>query len=154
MAGHEAAMLDLMDGISLYMLFQQVEPRAPKEEYYWVPEPTWQDPMDLDPNPLQGYAIPDYLTHYVEDDLVQKDPRVLRDHVSAFNSIFNVVCDADHDPCSYVVIEEFPRPNSPYNSNRDSSIMVTDLVPPTNLWDVDEIGYIEVGTEVWAVNRL
>ncbi|KAI8542932.1 hypothetical protein RHMOL_Rhmol08G0178200 [Rhododendron molle] len=31
--------------------------------------------------------------------------------------------------------------------------MVTDLVSPTNLWDFDEVVDIQVGTEVWAVNR-
>ncbi|KAI8560177.1 hypothetical protein RHMOL_Rhmol04G0235900 [Rhododendron molle] len=68
-------------------------------------------------------------------------------------SVFNAVCDADHDPCSYIVSEEFSCPDVPYPSNRDYSIMVTDLVPPANLWDVDEIVDIQVGVEVWAVNR-
>ncbi|KAI8550529.1 hypothetical protein RHMOL_Rhmol06G0114100 [Rhododendron molle] len=93
--------------------------------------------MDLDPNPLQGYTIPDYMTHNVEDDLVQENTRVLGDHVSTFSSVFDSVCDADHDPYSYIVNEESPRPEIPYPSNRDCSIMVTDLVPPANLWDVD-----------------
>ncbi|KAI8568928.1 hypothetical protein RHMOL_Rhmol02G0238900 [Rhododendron molle] len=31
--------------------------------------------------------------------------------------------------------------------------MVTDLVLPANLWDVDEVVDILVGTKVWAVNR-
>ncbi|KAI8568366.1 hypothetical protein RHMOL_Rhmol02G0192800 [Rhododendron molle] len=31
--------------------------------------------------------------------------------------------------------------------------MVTGLVPPANLWDVDEIVDVQVGAEVWAVSR-
>ncbi|KAI8568946.1 hypothetical protein RHMOL_Rhmol02G0240100 [Rhododendron molle] len=64
-----------------------------------------------------------------------------------------IVCDADHDPCSYITNEEFPHPEVPYPSNRDCNIMVKDLVPPANLWDVDEVVDIQAGTEVWAVNR-
>ncbi|KAI8555262.1 hypothetical protein RHMOL_Rhmol05G0161200 [Rhododendron molle] len=108
--------------------------------------------MVLDPNPQQGYAIPDYLQHYVEDNLVQEEPRILGDHVSTFNSVFDSVCDADHDPCSYITDGRLPRPVVPYPNNKDCSIMVTDLVPPANLWDVDEVVDIQVGTEVWAVN--
>ncbi|KAI8547642.1 hypothetical protein RHMOL_Rhmol07G0211400 [Rhododendron molle] len=95
-------------------MYRPVEPVVPEEEYNWDPEPIWQDPMDLDPNPLQGYAIPDYMQHYVEDDLVQEDPWVLGDHASTSSSIFNSVCDADHDPCSYIIDEEYPRPEVPY----------------------------------------
>ncbi|KAI8542672.1 hypothetical protein RHMOL_Rhmol08G0156600 [Rhododendron molle] len=153
MAGHDAAMADPLDEFSLYMLFHQVEPVVPQEEYNWDPEPIWQDPVVLDPNPQQGYAIPAYLQHYVEDDLVQEEPRVLRDHVSSFNSVFDSVCDADHDPCSYITDVRLPRPVVPYPSNKDCSIMVTDLVPPANLWDVDEVIDVQVGNEAWAVNR-
>ncbi|KAI8551028.1 hypothetical protein RHMOL_Rhmol06G0153100 [Rhododendron molle] len=153
MADHEAAMLDPLDGFSLNMLFRQAEPFVPEEKYNWDPEPIWQDPMDLDPNPLQGYATPDYVIHYMEDDLIQEDPRVLGDHISTFSSVFYSVCDADHNPCSYITNEEFPRPEVPYPSNRDCSIMVTDLIPPANLWDVDEVVDIQVGTKVWAINR-
>ncbi|KAG5528906.1 hypothetical protein RHGRI_029535 [Rhododendron griersonianum] len=78
LAGHNQAMLDPLDGISLYMLFQQPEPLIPEEEYYWDPEPAWHGIMDLDPNPLQSYAIPDYMTHFMEDDLVQEEPRICR----------------------------------------------------------------------------
>ncbi|KAI8542637.1 hypothetical protein RHMOL_Rhmol08G0153200 [Rhododendron molle] len=81
-AGHEAAMVDPLDEFSLYMLFHQAEPVVPKEEYNWDPEPIWQDPVVLDPNPQQGYAISNYLQHYVEDDLVQEEPRVFwRSHL-------------------------------------------------------------------------
>ncbi|KAI8535425.1 hypothetical protein RHMOL_Rhmol10G0172800 [Rhododendron molle] len=34
LAGHNQAMIDPLDGISLYMLFQQPEPLVPEEEYY------------------------------------------------------------------------------------------------------------------------
>ncbi|KAI8530236.1 hypothetical protein RHMOL_Rhmol11G0040400 [Rhododendron molle] len=148
MAGHEATMIDPLAEFSIYMLFHQPEPLVPEEDYNWDPEPIWQDPVILDPNPLQGYAIPDYLQHYVEDDPVQEDPWVLGDHISTFNSVFDSVCDADHDPCSYITNGGLPRPEVPYPSNRDCSIMVTDLVPPANLWDVDEVVDIQVGTEV------
>ncbi|KAI8529838.1 hypothetical protein RHMOL_Rhmol11G0005400 [Rhododendron molle] len=147
MADREAAMLDPLDGFSLYMLFQQAKPFAPEEEYNWDPKPIWQDPMDPNSNPLQGYATPNYMTHYAEDDLVQEDPRVLGDHISTFSSVFDSVCDADHDP------EEFPRPDVSYPSNGDCGTMVTNLVPPANLWDVDEVADIQVGTKVWAVNH-
>ncbi|KAI8542838.1 hypothetical protein RHMOL_Rhmol08G0170700 [Rhododendron molle] len=86
--------------------------------------------------------------HCVEDDLVQEEPRVLGDHISTFNSAFSSVCDGDHDPCSYITNGGSARPQVPYPSNRDCSIMVTDLVPPANFWDVDEVVDIQVGTEV------
>ncbi|KAI8529807.1 hypothetical protein RHMOL_Rhmol11G0002400 [Rhododendron molle] len=72
---------------------------------------------------------------------------------TTFSSVLDSVCDADHDPCPYIVSEEFLCPDVPYPSNRDCSIMVTDLVPPAILWDVDEIVDIQIVTEVWAVNR-
>ncbi|KAI8535487.1 hypothetical protein RHMOL_Rhmol10G0178400 [Rhododendron molle] len=153
MASHDEATLDPLDGTSLHILFLQPEPVISEEEYYWDLEPPWQAPMDLDPNPLQGYAVPDYLTHYAEDDFVQEDPRVLRDKVYAFSSIFDAVCDANHDPCSYIGNEEFPRLDILYPSNRDCSIMVTDLVPLTDLWDFEVVVNIQVGAEVWTVNR-
>ncbi|KAI8560392.1 hypothetical protein RHMOL_Rhmol04G0252000 [Rhododendron molle] len=147
------AMIDPLDEFSLYMLFHQAERVVPEEEYNWDPELIWQNLVILDPNPLQGYAIPDYLQHYVEDDLVQEEPRVLGDHISTFNSVFDSVCDVDHDPCSYITDGGLPRPQIPYPNNKDCSIMVTDLVPLANLWDIDEVVDIQVGTEVWAVNR-
>ncbi|KAI8530122.1 hypothetical protein RHMOL_Rhmol11G0031000 [Rhododendron molle] len=127
MAGHEVALLDPLDGFSLYMLFQQAEPVFPEEEYNSDPEPIWQDPMDLDPNPLQGYTTPDYMTHFAEDDLVQEDPRVLGDHISTFSSDFDSIYDANDDPFCYIVNEAFLHPEVPYPSNRNCSIMVMDL---------------------------
>ncbi|KAG5524141.1 hypothetical protein RHGRI_030963 [Rhododendron griersonianum] len=49
MAGHHEAMIDPLDGISLYMLFQEPEPVAPEVEYFWDPEPAWYMPMDSIP---------------------------------------------------------------------------------------------------------
>ncbi|KAG5561994.1 hypothetical protein RHGRI_004885 [Rhododendron griersonianum] len=70
MAAHHEAMIDPLDGISLFMLFLQLEPIAPEEEYFWDPELAWEVAMDLQPNLLQGYAVPNYMTHFIEDDLV------------------------------------------------------------------------------------
>jgi hypothetical protein len=153
MAGYAQALVDPLDEFSLYMLFSQPEPIVPEEEYVWDPEPIWQAPTSVDPNPLQGYAIPDYMIHYAEDELEQDNSRALGDHVSTFNSIFDSVCEANHDPCSYIVAENSPLPDISYPNNRDCSIMVMDLVPPPDLWDVDEIVNIQVGSEVWTVNR-
>ncbi|KAI8529819.1 hypothetical protein RHMOL_Rhmol11G0003600 [Rhododendron molle] len=82
-----------------------------------------------------------------------EDPQVLGDHISTFSSVFDSVCDANHDPCSYIVNEEFSRLEVPYPNNKDCSVMVKDLVPQANLWDVDEVVDIQVGAQVWAVNR-
>lgn len=39
LAGYHEAMLDPLDGISLFMIFQQLEPIVFEDQYYWDPEP-------------------------------------------------------------------------------------------------------------------
>ncbi|KAG5553243.1 hypothetical protein RHGRI_011190 [Rhododendron griersonianum] len=87
----------------------------PEKEYYWDPEPTWHGIMDLDPNPLQGYAIPDYKTHFVEDDLVQEEPRILGEcfFPSTINRLVDSVTDFEYDLTLNIVDEGLPRPVVP-----------------------------------------
>ncbi|KAI8542937.1 hypothetical protein RHMOL_Rhmol08G0178700 [Rhododendron molle] len=128
-------MLDPLDGISLYMLFLQHEPIAPEDEYYWDLEPAWHVAMDLQPNLLQGYAIPDYMTHFMEDDLVQEDPHVLGEcfSPSTVNRLVDSVTDFEYDPTLNIIDEGLPRPIVPYSEVEGYSIMVKDLVPPADL---------------------
>ncbi|KAI8555288.1 hypothetical protein RHMOL_Rhmol05G0163000 [Rhododendron molle] len=129
------AMLDPLDGIFLYMLFQQPEPLVPEEEYYWDLEPAWPGVLNLDPNPLQGYAIPDHLSHFVEGDLVPKEPRVLGEcfFPSTISRLVDSVTDSEYDPTLNTIDEGLPRPVVPCFEIEDCSIMVTDLVLPANL---------------------
>ncbi|KAI8547448.1 hypothetical protein RHMOL_Rhmol07G0196500 [Rhododendron molle] len=98
-AQHEQMALNPLDGISLYMLFQQPQPQVLEEEYFWDPEPVWQFPVDS-PEPLQGYAVPEHMTHLAEDDLVQEETRVLREcfFPSTVNRLVNLVADPAYDP--------------------------------------------------------
>ncbi|KAI8572873.1 hypothetical protein RHMOL_Rhmol01G0234200 [Rhododendron molle] len=101
-AGHNQAMLDPLDGIFLYMFFLQPEPITLEDDFYWDPKPAWHMAMDWQPNLLQGYAIPDYMTHFVEDDLVQEEPRVLGEcfFPSSVNRLVDSVSDSKYDPLS------------------------------------------------------
>ncbi|KAI8535424.1 hypothetical protein RHMOL_Rhmol10G0172700 [Rhododendron molle] len=110
--------------------------------------------MGFNLSPLQGYALPDHMTHFMKEDLVQEEPRILRERffASTINRLVNSVMDPEYDPTLNILDEGLPHPVVLYSEEEDCSIMVTDLVPPTDLWDVDEIVDIQVGTEVWAIN--
>ncbi|KAI8542930.1 hypothetical protein RHMOL_Rhmol08G0178100 [Rhododendron molle] len=99
-------------------------------------------PNGLQPNILKPVMVED--PNNPGRLIVQLNPREVRAPAANPNPIGdmpieNPVCDANRDPCSYIVHEEFLRPDIPYPSNKDCSIMVMDLVPPANLWDIDEI---------------
>ncbi|KAI8547477.1 hypothetical protein RHMOL_Rhmol07G0199100 [Rhododendron molle] len=93
------------------------------------------------------------MTHFVEDDLVQEETRVLGEcfFPSTINRLVNSVADPMYYPVVNIIDENQPHPV--VSPPEDCSIMVTDLVPPADLWDVDEIVDVQVGAEVWAVNR-
>ncbi|KAI8524817.1 hypothetical protein RHMOL_Rhmol13G0179500 [Rhododendron molle] len=150
-AQHEQMAINPLDGFSLYMLFQQPQPQVPEEEYFWDPEPVWQFPVDSF-ELLQGYISPEHMTHFSEDDLVQKETRVLGECFlpSTINRLVASVADPAYDPVLNIIDEDQPRPV--VFPPKDCSVMVTGLVPPADLWNMDEIVDVQVGAEVWAVN--
>lgn len=110
--------------------------------------------MGQNPSLLQSYATQNYEAHYTEEDLVQEEHRVLGEcfFPSTVDSLVNSVSDFKYDPSFYIVDEGFPRSVVPYLKDEDCSIMFSDLVLPTDLWEVYEIVNVTVGAEVWAVN--
>ncbi|KAI8551462.1 hypothetical protein RHMOL_Rhmol06G0187900 [Rhododendron molle] len=137
-AQHEQLALNPLDGISLYMLFQEPQPQIPEEDYFWDPEPVWHFPVTF-PGPLQGYTTSEYMTHFVENDLVQEETRVLGEcfFPSTINRLVDSVPLPAYDPVLNIIDEDQPRPV--VSPPEDFSVMVTDLIPPANLWDVGEI---------------
>ncbi|KAI8568214.1 hypothetical protein RHMOL_Rhmol02G0180600 [Rhododendron molle] len=134
-----------------FMLFQQPQPQVLVEEYFWDPEPVWQFLVDS-PGPLQSDIFPGHMMHFVEDDLVQEETRVLGECFlpSTIDKLVDSVADPTYDPVLNIIDED--QPHLVVSPPEDYSIMVTDLVPPVDLWDVDEIVDVQVGAEVWAVN--
>ncbi|KAI8529876.1 hypothetical protein RHMOL_Rhmol11G0008600 [Rhododendron molle] len=172
----EAARVDPLDGLSLFMLFYQPEPANPEEEeeYVWDPQPTvaqlaWDQNFHLEPTEAKDDVDEAYLAFYVDGEVIPNERRQLGSFNPLVDKLSEVVRKFHHenDPTHNIVPVKEPRPCVALED--DCLVMAIDEVPadlwdindiidlnsnplPEDLLDVDKVVDIQMGNEVWTVN--
>ncbi|KAI8572082.1 hypothetical protein RHMOL_Rhmol01G0171100 [Rhododendron molle] len=172
----EAARVDPLDGLSLFMLFYQPEPANPEEEeeYVWDPQPTaaqlaGDQNFHLEPTEAKDDVGEAYLAFYVDGEVIPNERRQLGSFNPLVDKLSEVVRKFHHEsnPTDNIVSVKGPRPCVALED--DCLVMAIDEVPadlwevndivdlnsnplPEDLLHVDKVVDIQMGNEVWAMN--
>ncbi|KAI8549189.1 hypothetical protein RHMOL_Rhmol06G0007000 [Rhododendron molle] len=158
----EAARVDPLDGLSLFMLFYQPEPAVPEEEeYVWDPQPTdaqlaWDQNFHLEPAEAKDDVDEAYLAFYVDGEVIPNEHRQLGYFRPLVDKLSEVVRKFHHesDPTDNIVPIKEPRPRVTLED--DCLVMAIDEVP-ANLWDVDDIVDLNskpLPEDLWDVDKV
>ncbi|KAI8551459.1 hypothetical protein RHMOL_Rhmol06G0187600 [Rhododendron molle] len=157
----EAARVDPLDGLSLFMLFYQPNPAVPEEEeYVWDPQPTdaqlaWDQNFHLEPAETKDDVDEAYLAFYVDGEVIPNEPRQLGSFSPLVDKLSEVVRKFHHesDPTDNIVPVKDPRPCVTLED--DCLVMAIDEVP-ADLWDVNDIVDLNsnpLAEDLWDVDK-